>query len=369
MKSNSDRRSFLKTLGAGSFALPLISAIPQKPKEKYTGKKLGIALVGLGSYATQRIGVGLEGSEYWNVTGIVTGTPSKIPAWKEKWGIQDKNVFNYENFHKIKDAKDIDVVYICLPNSMHAEYTIKAAKAGKHVISEKPMATNVADAEAMVKACDEAGVKLAIGYRCHFEPFNMQIMKYAKEETFGHINFIESSFGFRIGDPKQWRLNGKLAGGGPLMDVGIYCINAARYVTNQEPVSVSANFGPITDPDRFGEVEESVTWHIEFPDKTLFHGASSYKTNIEKFHASGPKGWMETSPSFSYGPLKGQTSLGPMNLPIVQHQQYQMEGMGPLFLSKDPIPDHCSGLEGVKDMKILMAIYESARNGGKKIWL
>jgi predicted dehydrogenase len=369
MKNAENRRSFLKKLGIGSLAIPILSATNGLPNNKFEGKKLGIAIVGLGNYATNQIGVGLENSEFWNVTGIVTGTPTKIPAWKKKWGIEDKNIFDYKNFDKIKDAKDIDVVYICLPNSMHAEYTIKAAKAGKHVICEKPMATSVADAKAMIQACNKANVKLAIGYRCHFEPFNLEVMKYAKEETFGHINFIQSSFGFAIGDPKQWRLNGKMSGGGPLMDVGIYCVNAARYITRQEPVSVIAHFGPVTDVERFKEVEESITWHIEFPDKTLFNGVSTYKNNIEKLYASGPKGFFELSPAFSYGPLKGNTNLGKMDLPIVQHQQYQMNGMAPLFMSNDPMPDHCSGQEGLKDMKVLMAIYESAKNNGRKIML
>ncbi len=366
---NTDRRDFIKNLGVAGLSIPFLSSFSPQKSPKYTGKKLGIAIVGLGSYATNQIGKGLENNEYWNVTGIVTGTPSKIPVWKEKWGIQDKNVFNYDNFDKIKDAKDIDAVYICLPNSLHAPFTIRAAKAGKHVICEKPMATTVADATAMIKACDDNKVKLAIGYRCHFEPFNMEVMKLAKEEAFGHINFISSSFGFRIGDPKQWRLNGVLAGGGPLMDVGIYSVNAARYITRQEPVSVIANFGPITDPERFYDVEESLSYHIEFPDKTLFTGMTSYKTNIEKLHMSGPKGWLEMSPAFSYGPLKGQTSAGPMTLPIVHHQTVQMNEMGKLFLSAEPLPEHISGAEGLKDMKILMAIYESAKNGGKKVLL
>ena len=366
---NSDRRQFIKTLGVASLSLPFLSALQASGSPVFDGKKLGIAIVGLGNYATNHIGVGLENNPYWNVTGIVTGSPEKIPAWKAKWGIKDQNIFSYENFEQLKNAKDIDVVYICLPNGMHAEYTIKAAKAGKHVICEKPMATSVAEAEAMIKACNDNNVKLAIGYRCHFEPFNKEAMRLAETEAFGHINFIESSFGFRIGDPTQWRLDGKLSGGGPLMDVGIYSVNAARYITRQEPVSVSANFGPITDPERFGEVEESLSWHIEFPDKTLFVGATSYKTNMERLRMSGPKGWLEMSPAFSYGPLKGQTSNGPMTQPIVHHQTVQMNEMGKLFQKSEPLPAHISGEEGLKDMKVLMAIYESARNGGKKVFI
>ncbi|SOE21898.1 Predicted dehydrogenase [Spirosomataceae bacterium TFI 002] len=363
------RRDFLKKMGLAGFAMPMVSQFQNiKPSNK-NAKKLGIALVGLGNYATNRVGVGLEQSNFWEVKGIVTGTPSKIPDWKKKWGIEDKNVFNYENFDKISKSKDIDVVYICLPNSMHREFTERAAKAGKHVICEKPMATSVEDARAMIKACEENNVKLAIGYRLHFEPFNLEIMKFGREKTFGDITFINSDFGFKIGDPTQWRLNKKLAGGGPLMDVGIYSIQATRYTTGEEPVSVSAQFGPVTDPSRFSEVEESVHYQLDFPSGVTMSGFTSYKTNVQRFNVACNDGWFELSPAFGYGPLKGKTSKGEMDLPIVQHQHAQMEGMGPLFMSDKPIPSHCSGEEGLKDMKILMAILESAENGGKKVML
>lgn len=370
MSISENRRSFIKKLGATSLALPFFSTTGfSQLKTDYDGKKLGIAIVGLGYYGTKRILPGIDASPYWELTGIVTGTPSKIPEYKEKYNLKDENILNYENYDKLIDCKDIDVVYICLPNGMHPEYTIRAAMAGKHVITEKPMANTPEECEAMIKACEENEVKLAVGYRCHFEPFNMEAMRYGREKTFGDINYIESMFGFKAGDPKQWRLNAKLAGGGPLMDVGIYCVNAARYVKNIEPRSVSANFGPVTDKTRFSEVEESVSWHMEFPDDTVFTGFTSYNSNVQLFHAAGNKGWFELQPAFSYGPLKGKTSEGPMDMDVVHHQTYQMNGMGPLFLSKDPMPDHCSGIEGLKDSRILSAIYASAKAGGKKIML
>lgn len=370
MNNAENRRDFIKKLGVGSLALPFFSNQAQAfATEKYEGKKLGIALVGLGSYALRNLLPGIDASPFWELRGIVTGTPSKIPALKEKYNLEDENILNYENFANLKNCKDIDVVYIVLPNGLHAEYTIKAAKAGKHVITEKPMANTAAEAAAMMKACKDNNVKLAVGYRCHFEPFNMEAMRYGREQTFGKINYINSSFGFRIGDPKQWRLNAKLAGGGPLMDVGIYSINAARYISGQEPVSVIAHFGPKTNPEKFKEVEESVSWHMEFPDGTVFTGFTSYNTNVEFVQAHGDKGWFRMSPAFSYGPLKGETSKGPMEMEVVHHQTYQFNGMAPLFLSEDPMPDHISGVEGHKDMKIIDAIFASAKAGGKKMML
>ena len=370
MKKAENRRDFIKKMGLGSLALPLLSTnINPLETPKYEGKKLGIALVGLGYYATKQILPAIDNSPYWQLTGIVTGTPSKIAEFKDKYSLKDENILNYENYDNLKNCDDIDVVYICLPNSMHAEFTIRAAKAKKHVITEKPMASTAEDAEAMVKACDEHNVKLAVGYRCHFEPFNLEAMRYGREKTFGDINFLNSMFGFRIGDPTQWRLDAKLAGGGPLMDVGIYSVNAARYVKAMEPRSVIAHFGPITNPDKFDEVEESVSWHMEFPDDTIFTGFTSYNTNVEKLSVYGNRGWFEMSPAFSYGPLKGMTSKGPMNMEVVHHQTYQMNGMGPMFMDGGTVADHCSGREGLRDMKILMAIYESAKAGGKKMML
>jgi predicted dehydrogenase len=355
------RRSFLKVAGTFGLTMPVIGTSFFKNKED---KPLGIAIIGLGSYAKNQIGVALENSKEWKLVGIVTGTPSKVPDWKKRFpSIRDENVFNYENFDKIVNAKDIDVVYICLPNGLHPEFTIRAAKAGKHVICEKPMATTVKEAEEMLTACNKAGVKLAIGYRCHFEPFNQEVMRYGKEKTFGKINFMQTNFGFKIGDPTQWRLKKKMAGGGPLMDVGIYCVQGARYTLGMEPISVTAQYGPVTDQERFKEVEESISWQLTFPEGVTVDGFSSYKTNVETMFASCDKGNFEMSPAWSYGPLKGRNPNGEMKLPVVHHQTYQMNGMAPYFRSKEPLPDHFSGVEGLKDMKILMAIYEAARTG------
>ena len=148
---------------------------------------------------------------------------------------------------RLRKNKDIDLVYVVLPNAMHKEYTIRAAKAGKHVICEKPMATSAADCEEMIKACKDAGVQLAIGYRLHYEPYNLEIKRLGQEKVFGQVRLIESSLGYRTGDPAQWRLHKALSGGGPLMNVGIYCIQSSRYVLGEEPVSVTAQFGPNTD--------------------------------------------------------------------------------------------------------------------------
>ncbi|WP_259015005.1 Gfo/Idh/MocA family protein [Emticicia fluvialis] len=370
MAENLSRRSFIQNLGVGigttaaAFAIPSIVSIPES-KPKYEGRKLGIALVGLGSYAKNQLAVGLEKTTNCYLAGIVTGTPAKAEEWMKKYNIPKKNVYNYQNFDQIADNKDIDIVYVVLPNSMHPEFVIRAAKAGKHVMCEKPMANTVEECQEMIKACKDAGVQLGVGYRMHFEPFTKEVIRMSQEKVFGDLRFIQSNFGFRIGDPTQWRLKKAMAGGGPLMDVGIYCVQAARYVTGKEPLAVTAQFGPITDQERFKDVEESVSWQFDFPDAVTVNGFTSYKTNIEQLFITADKGFMHLSPAYSYGPIKGRTSQGDLHLPVVHHQANMLEAICKEFLETKQFPPHISGEEGLKDARILSAIYEAAGNGKK----
>ncbi len=215
----------------------------------------------------------------------------------------------------------------------------------------------------MIGACKKANVQLGIGYRLHFEPFNLEVKRLGQQKVYGDVRFIQTNFGFTIGDPKQWRLKKELAGGGPLMDVGIYCVQASRYVTGKEPLWVTAQYGPVTDTERFTTVEESVSWQMQFSDNTMVNGFTSYKSNIEQLYASASRGWFQLGPAYGYGPLKGRTHEGEMSLPIVHHQTVMLQGICKEFLENNTFPAHISGEEGLRDMKILMAIYEAARTG------
>lgn len=366
MPAHHSRRAFLQKLGLGAGLIaPGISAITAQSKLSLTGtaKKLGVALVGLGSYAKNQLAVALQNTEHCYLAGIVTGTPAKALEWKQKYSIPDKNIYNYQNFDEIASNPDIDIIYIVLPNSMHHEYVLRAAKAGKHVMCEKPMSVSVQEAEEMIMACKTAGVQLGIGYRMHFEPFTQEVMRIGQQKVFGDLRFIQTNFGFSIGDPTQWRLKKELAGGGPLMDVGIYCVQASRYVTGEEPLWVTAQFGPITDTQRFTSVEESISWQMQFPGNAMVNGFSSYKSNIEQLYVSASNGWVQLGPAYSYGPIKGRTSKGEMNFPVVHHQTAMLNGICSYFLKNNTFPAHTSGEEGLRDMRILMAIYEAARTG------
>lgn len=362
--SHESRRSFLSkmSLGASLLTLPTIDAFATS-SDLLQEKKLGVALVGLGSYATNQLLPALKKSKYCELRGIVTGTPSKAEKWKKENSLSDKSVYNYQNFDRIADNKDIDIVYVVLPNSMHHEFVIRAAEAGKHVICEKPVAVSVKEAEEMVAACKSAGVRFFVGYRLHYEPFNQEARRVGQKREFGAVKIINTEFGFRAGDPNQWRLKKALAGGGAMMDVGIYCIQASRYITGEEPAFVTAQEFK-TDPVKFKDVDETIFWQMEFPSGAVSSSITSYAANLERLFFTAENGWLELRPAYGYGPLAGKTSKGELKLPIVHHQTAQMDELAQCIIEKRETT--ATGEEGVRDMKVIEAIYRSIAEGGKR---
>ena len=359
------RRSFTKS---AALALGLGAVLPwtRKPMAAPTysplsqDEKLGIALVGMGNYATNQLAPALQETQLCKLAGIVTGTPAKATSWQERHPDLEGHVYNYETFDRIAEDDAIDIVYVVLPNSMHAEYTIRAAEAGKHVICEKPMAVSVAECQAMIDACEAARRKLYIGYRLHYEPHNVEAMRLGQEKVFGELKYIQNAFGFRIGDPTQWRLKKALAGGGALMDVGIYAIQATRYVTGEEPVQVTAQEFK-TDPVKFAEVDETITWQLTFPSGCVANCSTSYAAHAERLYAAAENGWLELRPAYGYGGIRGQTSDGPMVFPRVNQQARHMDAIAESIINgHDLLID---GYEGMRDMKIIEAIYESIQTG------
>lgn len=338
--------------------LPPDNVLQQQPlsKEKIVAaKKLGIALVGLGGYAGGQLAPALQETEHCYLAGIVTGTPQKAIDWKAKYIIPDANIYNYENFDDIKNNKDTDIVYVVLPNALHAEYVVRAAQAGKHVICEKPMAITVEECDKMIAACKEAGKLLSIGYRLHFEPYNQEMMRLGQKKIFGNIKTLEANDG--MSEVKGWRLDKKLAGGGPLMDVGIYCVQGCRYTTGLEPVAVFAVEQPKTNPEKFKSVEEALHWQMEFPDGIIAQCTASYSKSMNLLQANAEKGWFKLSPAYPYKGQQGETSEGKMEFPSVNQQARQMDDFALAILEgrSTPVP----GEMGRQDVKILQAIYQS----------
>lgn len=365
------RRDFLQKLTVGAGMLPLAFSFTPKfePQnfldEVQDGPVLKVAIMGLGSYGN-RVAEAMKDCKRAKITGVISGTPSKIKEWQSKYNIPDKNCYNYENFDAIKNNPDIDAVYIITPNALHHGQCLRVAAAGKHVICEKPMAINAKDGQEMVDACKKAGVKLLIGYRMHFEANTLEVVKLRGEGEFGTIKFFQGLSGFKIGDPTQWRLNKALAGGGAMMDIGIYAINGSRYMIGEEPVWVTAQEEK-TDPVKFKDgVDETITFQMGFPSGAMASCLSTYAVSyLDKFFLVGEKGFAEMQPSTGYGPIKSWTNKGRLDLPHVTHQTTQMDQMAMIiFDGKKPIIP-VDGEEGVKDMKIIDAIFEAAKTGKK----
>jgi predicted dehydrogenase len=298
------------------------------------------------------------------ITGLVSGTPSKLVSWRAKYNVPESNCYDYETVDQIKNNADIDAVYIITPNALHKDMAIRMARAGKHVIVEKPMALNAKEAEEMVVACKKAGVQLLVGYRMHFEPKTLEIIRMRNAGEFGQVKFFQGLCGFRIGDPKQWRLNKALAGGGSMMDIGIYAVNGARYMIGEEPLWVTAQETK-TDPVKFAEgVDETIQFQAGFPSGAIASCLSSYgMSNLDRFFLNGEKGFAEMQPSTGYGPIKGRTHKGELTQPHQAHQTIQMEEFASIILEgKKPIVP-ADGEEGLKDMKIIDAIYQAVKTG------
>jgi len=364
--SSVSRRGFLKAAGAGLAVSPLAARtaaqlrVPDPP-----GPKLGWAVVGLGSLAINQIMPAFAKCERSKLVAFVSGHRDKAEKLAARYGVATKNIYNYENYDAIKDNPEIDVVYVVLPNGMHAEYTIRALKAGKHVLCEKPMANTAADCEQMVEAGRTAGRKLMIAYRLHYEPFNNALIKVVRDQEFGKLRVVLADAGFPIGDPTQWRLNKKMAGGGSMMDIGIYALNAARYLTGEEPVEVHAMMDTTPNDPRFKEVEENITFQLRFPSGVLANCTSSYGVPLNRFRVVGTSGWAELEPALTYDGLKMRagtwTKIEERIQPVINHFAAEMDHLVDCIRNdKQPLTP---GEEGLKDMRLIEAIYKSGATG------
>ena len=329
-------------------------------------KKLGVALVGLGSYSEYQLAPALQDTLHCYLAGIVTGTPDKEIKWADKYDIPKSHIYNYENFDTIVDNPDIDIVYVVLPNSMHADFSIRAARAGKHVICEKPMAMNVEECDAIIDACKKAGVKLSVGYRLHSEPYTQELKKIVKDKRFGEVNFVSADAAYiSRGNPGQWRLDRKLSGGGALMNMGVYSIQSAIYGCGQNPISVKAQEFS-TRPEYFKETDETITAQFEFPNGVVGNIFTSHNVRINRHYTSFDKGWVELEPANNYGPLSGRTSGGSvLDFPHESQQKLQMDDFAHHIMhgSANKVP----GAMGKRDMIIIEAIYKSIKEGGAKV--
>lgn len=355
-----NRREFIRNTGLflGYSILPIssfCSTLEQKP--------IGVCLVGLGNYSSSVLAPALQMTKHCKLTGIVTGTPSKIPVWQKKYKIKDQNIYNYENMDQIANNPEINVIYIVLPTGLHAQYAIKAANTGKHVWCEKPMAKTVEECQAIMDACHKNKVKLSIGYRMQHEPNTQQVIKWATTKPYGKIKTVRAEIGYHVRNPqKTWRTNKKL-GGGTMYDLGVYALNASRYSTGEEPTSVIAQ-QMVTNTKIFTETDETTHFTLEFPSGAIAHGKTSLAKDMHLLHVDCEKGWYKLQPFSMYSGVKGETSEGNLLNEYIENQQAkQMDDDALAIINNTQVI--VPGEEGMKDIRIVEAIYKSAATGKK----
>jgi predicted dehydrogenase len=354
------RREFNYLAGLAALS-PLVPSAQAQTSEK----RLRWCIVGLGRISMDHFMPAVKMSQSSVLTALVSGHRPKAEKQAAMYGVPTNAIYDYEHYDEIAHNKSIDAVYIALPNSMHAEYTIRAAKAGKHVLCEKPMATSVDDCKAMIAACKEANVKLMIAYRCQYEPSNLKAIQMLRSGAIGTIQAIESANGFNI-RAGEWRLDRKLAGGGPLMDVGIYSLNGCRYLTGEEPTDIKANSSVIDHDGRFNEVEENVSWTMKFPSGVVASCNTTYGANMDGYYrVHGSKGVLEMTSAFGYqgqhlkAELPNHQTIDEPN-PSRDPSQFIPEAdelASCVFENKTP---KTPGEEGLRDIELMSQIYQSA---------
>jgi predicted dehydrogenase len=365
------RRRFITKVGQGLVAAKVVGGLLKPAHAQLVvpdppGKKLGWAIVGLGSLAINQILPAFSQCEKSKVVALVSGHPDKANKLALRYGVSSKNIYDYQNYDSIKDNPEVDIIYIVMPNGMHAEYTVRGLQAGKHVLTEKPMANTPAECQQMIDAGRKASKKLMVAYRCRYEPYNQEAIRVARSHELGTVKVILADAGFAMNDPNVWRLKKNLAGGGSLMDIGIYALQAARYLTGEEPSEVNAMMYSTPNDPRFKEVEEAINFQLRFPSGILANCTSSYGYAWQShYRVVTSEGWLELDPATAYSGLRMRVHRGNVteekDLPVVDHFAAEMEHMSDCVMqNREPLTP---GEEGLRDLTIMHALYEAANTG------
>lgn len=333
------------------------------------------AIVGLGSYGIGQVIPGFGDARQSRMTAFVSGNPEKARIMGERHGVS--RLYNYENFDRIAEDEEIDCVYIVLPVGLHAEYTIRALKAGKHVLCEKPMASTVGECEAMIAAATEADRQLGVAYRVHFEPANLEAQRRIRAGEIGTMRHVQCDHGFNANPeypPHVWRLTRSLGGGGSMYDVGIYGINTSLMMLDEAPIEVSAAYSTPAGDGRFREVEGGIDWRMRMPSGISVQGSSSYcyapYASRQRYFGSSASIIMDPATTYydnrlvmeGGGPRR---ELGAGN--TIQQFAAQLDGFSEA--ARTNTPHRTPGEMGLRDMRLIAAMYRSADNGGAVVKL
>ena len=376
MKKQNKKSKLAPPREAKSIKLPSLEDKSEKQKSAAPAplnpaERIGYAVVGLGNLSLTEILPAFGQCKYSKPVALVSGEMDKARMIADQYGIDQNNIYSYDDYDAIADNEQIKVVYIALPNNLHVEYTVRGAVAGKHVLCEKPMANSVDECKEMIAACKKANRKLMIGYRIQYEPNNRQIMKWIRDEEYGKVKIIESYNGQNMSKDSggKSRLKKNLAGGGALVDIGIYCLNTIRFLTGEEPTSILATTHSTPNDERFKEVEESVLFQMIFPSGILANCASSYGAHhSRRYRCYTDNGtWMGMDLAFDYKGLHMEVSYADEKMERTEHpyigekNHFALEMDHLALCIMDNAEPYTPGEEGMQDQKIMDAIYESAK--------
>jgi glucose-fructose oxidoreductase len=374
MPSRPSRRDLIAAAGISSALAPVAAGAQARETAMPASEQIGFAIVGLGKLSLTQLIPALKVAKGARLAAVVSGHPEKARRVAAENGLPADAVYSYDDYDRIAQDPRIQVVYIVLPNAMHAEYTIRAFKAGKHVLCEKPMATSIKDGEAMIAAAKAAQRHLMIAYRCHYEPLNLDVMRRLRTRSMGKVRQINTTMGRQadLSDPSDvWRLDAEMSGGGALGDMGVYGINAARYLLNEEPIAVQAWAQTDRSDPRFKETEDLINWQFRFPSGVIANGSTSFNyAATMAFEVICEQGRLVADPAAFYGGLrltvvKGGQAQAPIPAPRSDQFAREMDWMADVVRGKAPMVS--PGEEGLQDMRLMQAILESAAKDGATV--
>ncbi len=344
-------------IGCGNSTASSTSTAPAAAPEN--DERLGVALLGLGGYAKGQIAPSLQFTRHCRLAGIITGSPEKIPEWQEKYAIKDENVYTYDNLESIANNPEIDIVYVITPTATHKDFAVRAAKAGKHVWCEKPMAMTPADCQAIIDACKENNVRLSIGYRMLHEPNTQNFIALSKEKAFGAFTGATSLAGYAGSDPPTDYWRGQRAmGGGALYDMGVYTVNGLRYGTQMSPVAVKEAI-----QKRPTEVDVTTEYTLEYASGLIAKGRTSVVEEMNLLKIEAENGWHQLEPMQPYQGVKGMTSDGTELGPPIDGKQQTLQMDDDALAIMNNKPMLAPGEMGMADIAVVRAIIESAETG------
>lgn len=374
--SDLSRRTLLAA-GAAS-ALPNIligqeKTNPPQPKEgeaQPPEERVGYAIIGLGEYATQQIMPAFRESKRSRLAALVTGDRSKGERLAAEYGLPAGSVYTYDDIGKLRENPRVQAAYVITPNSTHAKFALAAMAAGKHVLSEKPMEVTVENCRRIIDGARKANVKLMVGYRAQYEPFNEECIRLCRSGELGRLRLITSEHGRQLEPEKEkrdtWRAKKALAGGGSLMDIGIYALNASMYLSGEVPIEIEAREDTDKSQPRFREVEDTIRFNLRFPSGLIANLSSGYSWNeTKRYSVIGDKKTLDLDPATDY--YKHNLTLtdkeGKSEPSIQEQSQFarQLDHFSQAIQENTPI--RTPGEMGLRDVALMMKIYEAARTG------